>query len=56
VIVRLYCPRLAVLFAVSVSVLDPVVGFGIHEAVTPLGRPDVTAKVTLPVNPYSGFT
>jgi hypothetical protein len=56
VIVRLYCPRLAELLAVSVRTLYPVVGFGLHEAVTPPGRPDVMAMVTLPENPYSEFT
>jgi len=49
--VTLYCPRLAVLLAVSVSVLAPVVGFGEKDAVTPLGRP-VAERVTLPVNPF----
>ncbi len=49
--VRVYCPRLAELLAVSVSVLLPVVGFGEKEAVTPLGRPE-TERFTLPVNPY----
>jgi hypothetical protein len=56
VMVRVYCPRLAVLLAVSVNVLKPVVGFGAKDAVTPLGRPDVTARFTLPVNPYWGVT
>ena len=56
VMVSVYCPRLAVPFAVSVSVLEPVVGFGANDAVTPLGRPEVTARLTLPVNPYWGFT
>ena len=56
VIVKVYCPTGAVLLAVSVSTLYPIVGFGANDAVTPLGRPDVTAKFTLPVNPYWGFT
>jgi hypothetical protein len=55
VIVIMYCPRLAVLLAVKVSMLLPVVGVGLKDAVTPLGRPD-TARFTLPVNPYWGFT
>jgi hypothetical protein len=55
VIVTTYCPRLAVLLAVSVSVLCPVVGFGLHDAVTPLGRPEA-ARVTFPVKPYRGVT
>ena len=44
-------PPAAVLLAVSVSTLVPLVGLVPHDAVTPLGRPDVTARVTLPVNP-----
>jgi hypothetical protein len=55
VMVALYCPGAAVLLAVSVSVLEPVAGFGEKEAVTPLGRP-VTARFTLPLNPYCAFT
>lgn len=54
VMVALYCPRLAVLLAVSFRVVLPVVGLGEKEAVTPVGRP-VSARVTLPVNPYSGL-
>ena len=53
VITSVYCPSAAVLLAVNVSVLDPVVGLGENEAVTPLGRPE-TAKFTLPVKPYCG--
>ena len=56
VTVSMYCPRLAVLLAVSVKVLFPVAGFGLKDAVTPLGRPDVTAKFMLPVKPFCGFT
>ena len=56
VIVSMYCPRLAVLLAVNVKVLAPVVGLGLKEAVTPLGSPDVTARLTLPVNPLCGVT
>jgi len=33
-------PKVAVLLAVTVSVLEPVVEIGENEAVTPLGRPD----------------
>ena len=54
VMVALYCPRVAELLAVKVTVLFPVVGFGEKDAVTPLGRPDAE-RVTLPVNPYNGF-
>jgi hypothetical protein len=56
VMVSVYCPRLAVLLAVSVSTLAPVAGFGLHDAVTPLGRPEVTARLTPPLNPYWEFT
>ena len=56
VTVTLYCPTAAELLAVSVSVLlYPVVGFGKNDAVTPLGRPDAES-VTLPANPFRGFT
>lgn len=55
VIVRVVGPTGAVPAAVSVSVLEPMVGFGEKDAVTPLGRP-VTERFTLPVNPYCGFT
>jgi hypothetical protein len=50
-----YCPRLAVLLALKVTVVVPVVGLGEKDAVTPLGRPDAL-KFTLPVNPFEGFT
>lgn len=52
VTVTLYCPTAAVLLAVNVSTLDPAVGLGLHDAVTPLGRPE-TERFTLPVKPYS---
>ncbi len=54
--VTVYCPTLAELLDVSVSKDDPVVGFVPHDAVTPVGRPDVTARFTLPVNPFREFT
>lgn len=41
-------PVVAVLVAVSVRTLLPVVGFVPHAAVTPLGNPDA-ASVTFPV-------
>jgi hypothetical protein len=44
-------PVLAVLLAVSVSTLLPVVGFVPNAAVTPLGNPEA-ASVTLPLNPF----
>jgi hypothetical protein len=55
VMVSVFVPRAAEAAAVNVSVLNPVVGFGANAAVTPLGRPD-TERLTLPVNPYCGFT
>lgn len=48
-------PRVAVLLAVSVSVVFPVVGLGEKDAVTPAGKP-LTARLTLPLNPYCGVT
>jgi len=44
-----------VLLAVNVRTEEPVVGFGVNEAVRPLGRPEA-ARVTLPVNPGCGIT
>ena len=55
VIVTVAAPVVAVLLAVSVSTLVPVVGFVPNAAVTPLGRPDA-ASVTLPVNPPTSVT
>jgi hypothetical protein len=46
-------PMVAVLLAVSVSVLAGVAGFGLNKAVTPLGRPDAD-KVTLSPKPFNG--
>jgi hypothetical protein len=40
----------AALLAVSVRLLSEVVGFGLKDAVTPLGRPE-TERFTLPMNP-----
>lgn len=54
VMVRAYWPMGAVLPAVRVSVEFAVVGFGAKDAVTPAGKPE-TARLTLPVNPYSGL-
>jgi hypothetical protein len=48
-------PVVATLLAISVNVLEPVDGFGLNNAVTPLGRPDAD-NVTLPVKPFSGVT
>ena len=50
VIVTVEVPGVAVLAAVNVSVVLPVVGFGAKEAVTPPGRPDAV-NVTGALNP-----
>jgi len=55
VMVTVAAPVVAVLLAVSVSTLVPVVGFVPNAAVTPLGRPDA-ASVTLPLNPPTSVT
>ena len=55
VMVRLLLPGVAVLLAVSVSVLVPVVATGEKDAVTPAGRPAIE-RFTEPVKPYSGNT
>jgi hypothetical protein len=55
VMMTVAAPVVAVLLAVSVSTLLPVVGFVPNAAVTPLGRPDA-ARVTLPVNPPTSVT
>jgi len=44
-------PTAAVLLAVSMSTLVPVVGLVANAVVTPLGR-SVAASVTLPANPF----
>ena len=53
VMVTVLVPPAAEALALTVSVVVPEVGLGEKDAVTPLGRPE-TARVTLPVNPYSG--
>jgi hypothetical protein len=55
VIVTGTVPVVAVLLAVSVNVLVLAVGFGLKDAVTPLGRPEAD-KVTLPLKPFCGAT
>ena len=55
VIVRGYWPVAAVPLAVNVMVLLEVLGFGANDAVTPEGSTE-TEKVTVPLNPYCGFT
>lgn len=54
-IVAVALPAAAVLLAIRVSVLFPLVGFGENDAVTPAGKP-LTEKLTLPVKPFCGFT
>jgi hypothetical protein len=48
-------PTAALALAVNFNVLDDVAGFGLNEAVTPLGSPDAV-KVTLPLNPVDAAT
>ncbi len=48
-------PVPAVVPAFRVSVLLPVVGFVLNDAVTPFGKPEAD-RVTRPVKPFSGFT
>ena len=55
VMVTVAAPVAAVLEAVSVSTLEPVVGLVAKAAVTPLGRP-LAARVTAPVNPETSVT
>ena len=55
VMVTVEFPIAVELLAVSVSMLDPLVGFVPQEAVTPLGRP-AKDRVTLSLNPYIGYT
>jgi hypothetical protein len=52
VMVNVAVPGVAELAAASVRVLLPVVGFVLHDAVTPAGNVDVTARLALPVKPY----
>jgi len=51
VTVTFVVPVVAVLLAVNVSTLVDVVGFGLNEAVTPLGRAEVES-VTDPAKPF----
>src|SRR5713101_3710511 len=48
-------PVVAMLLAVSVKVLVAVAGFGLKDAVTPLGSPEAD-KLTLPLKPFCGVT
>jgi hypothetical protein len=53
VMVTVAVPFFAVGLAVNVSVLVEVAGFGLNDAVTPLGKP-VGVSVTFPLNPFAG--
>jgi hypothetical protein len=55
VMVTVTVPVVAVLLAARVNVLVVVAGFGLYDALTPLGRPD-TDKLTLPLKPFCGVT
>lgn len=47
-------PAVAVLLAVSVKTLVVLVLVGLNDAVTPLGRREVTTRLTLPAKPFVG--
>jgi hypothetical protein len=49
-------PVVAEAVAVSVRVLVVAVGFGLNDAVTPLGNVEVTARFTFPLNPPTSVT
>ncbi len=55
VMVTVTVPVVAVLLAASVIVLVLVAGFGLNDAVTPLGSPEAP-KLTPPLNPFCGVT
>jgi hypothetical protein len=55
VMVSALVPVVAVPLAVNVSVLDEVAGFGLNDAVTPLGSPDADMLTAL-LKPFSGVT
>jgi len=55
VIVSGKVPVAAVVLAVNVKVLEPMVLAGLNVGITPLGRPD-TDKLTLPLKPFRGVT
>ena len=55
VIVIVEVDAAAVLAAMSVSVLEVVAVAGLKDAVTPDGNPEA-AKLTVPLNPFSGLT
>ena len=51
VMVTVWFAEGAELLAVNVRTEDAVAGFGENDAVTPVGKVDETARLTLPVNP-----
>ena len=53
--VKITVPIAAVPLAVSVNLLLPVAGFGLKDAVTPLGNAELL-RLTLPLNEFTGFT
>src|SRR5229473_1217861 len=55
VMVTVTVPVVAVLLAASVKVLVAVAGFGLKDAVTPLGKPEAD-RLTLPLKPFCGVT
>jgi hypothetical protein len=55
VTVTVTVPIVAVPLAVNVSVLEAIAGFGLNDAVTPLGRPEAD-KLTLLLKPFCGIT
>lgn len=55
VMVTVAGPVVAVLLAMSIRVLVPVVLAGLNEAVTPLGKPEAD-KLTVPLKPPCGLT
>lgn len=54
VMVTVPMPGVALVAAVRVTALVPVVGDGLNDAVTPLGNPEAD-RFTLPVNPFKSL-
>lgn len=49
-------PATAELLAVNVTMQEVVAGSGSNDALTPVGKVEVTARFTLPAKPFVGFT
>ena len=49
--VMLPVPKVALLLAVKVRVLEPLAGFELKEGVTPPGKPEAD-RLTLPLKPF----